>query len=74
MELWVFKSRAGTFKISQLSSGRTGLWVDNELLGSYHSPHSAAQEVFECTTGHEPWDENIEVDFPSELDDWRKIQ
>jgi hypothetical protein len=72
--VWVYKSKRGSFSIRRLQNGRFGLYVGDEMLGSYHTPEAAADDVFMCVTGHDPWDNQLTVDYPADLGDWQQLR
>lgn len=68
---WSYKTNVGTF-IIQPWQGRFGLFINNDCLGSYHSPEAAADDVFMCATGHYEWDRRLSVNHPCELGEWQR--
>lgn len=72
--MWLFRSKVGTFKIALHNNGRFGLWIGDELLGSYHSPHAAADDVYMYATGHWPWDQQMMVLEPCDLGEWQQVR
>lgn len=65
-----------TFRISP-KAGRpreTGLWLDDELLGSYQSPEAAADDVYVQVTGHHAWDTLKNANPPIDLSGWQRRQ
>ncbi len=72
--MWTFKTRYGTLKIMQLRNGRFGLYMNDEMLGSYHSPHAAADDVHMCSTGCWEWDQQLTVVSPCDLSEWQSHQ
>lgn len=67
---WVYKTNLGTFSIVPARQGGFDLWIGDEHLGHYTTPHQAADDVYTCTTGHYPWDCLAPVTEPSGLDEW----
>ena len=67
-----YKTRFGTFIIKPLldSPERVGLWMDDELLGTYHSPRSAADDVYTQHSNHDGWDAQPPVIEPADLTEW----
>lgn len=48
-----------------------GLYINEEFLGSYSSPISAADDVRSQHTGYYDWDDaDIGADYPTDLGDW----
>lgn len=58
-----------TFEIREVEHQRYELWIEDENLGSYESPESAAMDVATFNTGYIEWDrfENEKGDFPANL-------
>lgn len=71
--MWRFTTRLGTFRIQELPNSRYGLYMDTELLGSYHSPQGATEAVYSCTTGHYGWDSGGPVIVLRDLSDWEHV-
>ncbi len=71
--MWHFKTSVGTLKILRLSNSRYGLYLNDELLGSYHAPDGAAEVVFNCSTGHHGWDSSGPPLMPKDLSDWQYV-
>ncbi len=69
--MWLFKTKFGTLRIEKLPNSRYGLYLEDELLGSYHSAEAAAEIVYSCTTGHDGWDGGGPVVAPKDLTDWQ---
>ncbi len=67
---YIYKTRIGTFSILMQSGGRWGLWINDDLLGSYQSPESAANNVYTQTTGYYEWDSLDPVIEPCDLSEW----
>jgi hypothetical protein len=70
---WKYKSEHGTFTIHQAHDSRWILALDNDSLGSYHSPQAAADDVYVGVTGCFDWDSDTEVERPEDLSDWRQF-
>lgn len=68
-----YKSPVGIMLIRPLS-GRWGLYIGENLYGSYHSPAAAADDVYTHTTGCDEWDkQDGEIDEgPTDLSDWEQ--
>ncbi len=69
-----YKTSVGTVWIRPQPDalGRFELGIDNESLGSYHSPVAAADDVY---TGHTGWFELDTLDgsiLPCDLSEWEK--
>jgi hypothetical protein len=72
--MWLFRTRIGEFRIQKLQNARYGLYLEDELLGSYHSPDGAAEAVHTCSTGHAGWDGSGPVCTPGDLSDWQYME
>lgn len=72
--VFVFRSAYGMFVIKP-HNGRWGLWCGDELLGSYHRPEAAADDVYTQHTGCDGWDDK-EPDGtePMDLSEWERIR
>ena len=71
--MYRYKSKVGTFTIRTTTNGY-GLFFNGDLLGVYHSPVAAADEVFTHTTGEDSWDElDGNVNPPTDLSEWESI-
>ena len=71
---YYFQTNLGLFTIKSLEDGRFGLYENTNLLGSYHSAESAADDVYMCATGWNEWDEQESVDEPESLSEWMPNQ
>jgi hypothetical protein len=69
--MWCFRTKLGTLRIEKLPNSRYGLYLEDELLGSYHSAEAAAEVVSSCSTGHDGWDSSGPVVAPKDLTDWQ---
>lgn len=59
------------FFIKPLIYGNFGLFINDNLLGSYISPHAAADDVYHHFTGFDYWDELTYLDDePYDLSFW----
>jgi hypothetical protein len=56
MRGWRYQTSLGTFRITICRDRRLVLWMNDEQLGSYHSPNAAADDVYTQATGYAPWD------------------
>lgn len=65
-----YRSDVGTFWIGPDGSGRFRLGIDDERLGSYHSPKAAADDVYSQSTGCSEWDSLLATSEPSDLSEW----
>lgn len=70
--MWWYKTEVGIFKIIKNKFGYYDLWIDDEILGSYHSPWSAADDVYLQSTGHYEWDDLDPVTDPTDLSEWNR--
>jgi hypothetical protein len=68
--MWIYRSKIGTFKIIPNRKGRFDLWFDEDVLGSYHSPQMAADDVYTQSTGCFEWDSLDPVMEPADLSEW----
>jgi len=71
--MWVYRARIGTLTIKPLDDGRYGLFYDDELWGSWHSPWAAADEVYTHSSGCTDWDMSDE-DGPTDLSEWMRVR
>ena len=68
---WSYKiNSSDVFWITAQSNGRYLLSINDEGLGSYHSPESAADDVYSCTTGYYDWDNQGSCSEPTDLSEW----
>jgi hypothetical protein len=68
--MWFYRAHCGLFTIRILRDGRHGLWLDDELLGSYTAPVQAADDVYMQATGAYEWDDQESVEEPTDLSKW----
>ena len=70
MRIYEYNADIGTFEIRQVEHARYELWIEDEKLGTYEAPESAA-----FNTGYPEWDrfENDERNFPANLSQWAKV-
>jgi hypothetical protein len=71
--MWYYKTTFGTFKIKQQSNGYYGLWLSDELLGSYPSPEAAADDVYTQSSGAYEWDDHGPITDPTDLSEWQRF-
>ncbi len=73
-DCYYFESAAGLFSIRPTTNQpvRYALRLGDELLGSYHSPRSAADDVYVQSTGSIKWDGLRGVDMPTDLSEWER--
>lgn len=74
-----YKTKFGTFFIFPDNDNGFHLWIkdidgNEEKLGYYHTASMAADDVYHCATGYDEWDLQIDVDEPSDLEEWTKFQ
>lgn len=76
MRNYEYNADIGTFVIREIQHQRYELWIEDEQLGSYESPESAAMDVATFSTGFSEWDqlENEERHFPANLGQWSEIR
>lgn len=67
-----YRSHVGMMKIVPLRDGRWALCINDEALGSYHSPDAAADDVYTQNTGHFGWDSGPIPMTPLDLSDWER--
>ena len=65
--MYQYMSPIGCFLIKPQANSRWGLWLKDELLGSYHSALAAADDVYTQATGDYDWDSLDCVDIPTEI-------
>ena len=75
MRIYEFNADIGVFEIRQTGHERYELWIEEELLGEYETPESAAADVAAFDTGYNEWDkfESDGIAYPATIDDWAKI-
>ena len=76
MQSYIYNSDIGTFEIIQTRHEMYELWIGEELLGSYESAESAADDVSNFNTGYLEWDKfhNELEGFPSKIDEWTVVK
>lgn len=70
--IFVYKTPFGPLTIRPQSNGRWALWIRDEVLGSYHSPMAAADDVYCQVTGDYDFDDWDHDDIPTGLDEWER--
>ena len=70
--LFTLATPVGTFWIQPQPAGRVQLGIDRTKLRIYSSPTSAARDVYEQSTGYEPWDTLTAVRRPTSLKGWAR--
>ncbi|MDX1295077.1 MAG: hypothetical protein R3302_02350 [Sulfurimonadaceae bacterium] len=76
MRIYEYNADVGIFEIRQTEHARYELWIEDEQLGAYESPESAALDVAAFNTGYNEWDkfENDERNYPRNLGEWSKVE
>ena len=71
--IYFYRTPIGTFAIrpDRNIRGNFCLWIDEEKLGSYAAPELAARAVYMCATGWPLWDDQITVEHPVDLSEWK---
>ncbi len=72
--MWRFMTRLGILRIQKLPNSRFGLYLDTDLVNSFHSAEAAAEAVYRCSTGHYAWDISGPVIVPKDLNDWEYVE
>ena len=68
--MFYYDSPIGLFTI-QLEDGRYVLRLEEEILGRYHAPHAAADDVYTQHVGLELWDSlPLPADTPTGIAEW----
>ena len=71
--MFYYNSPVGTFWIKPRPDGRFALEINNDILGFYHSPVAAADDVYVHVTGYYPWDSlDGTVDGPTDIHEWNR--
>jgi len=68
-----YQTNVGKFTIKP-QSGRWLLSINDNTLGSYNSPHQAADDVYNHATNHNEWDEQLDIDDPTDLSEWKVLR
>ena len=73
-ETFFYRSPVGVFWIRPQpnSGGRFWLGIDDERLGSYHSPRAAADDVYCQATGWSEWDLLRRPNAPTDITEWER--
>lgn len=76
---YFYKTKFGTFFIIPDIKNGVSLWIkdiygSSDKLGWYPAPVHAADDVYHCASGFDDWDLQIDVDEPSDLEEWTKFQ
>ncbi len=72
-QIYHYKTSVGVFIIKPMRNNPNsfGLYINDELLGAYSSPVSAADDVRSQHTGYHEWDMlNLSANYPTDLGDW----
>ena len=70
---WSYQTDVGTFSIKPVQGGKFALYIDDEPLGTPQwTAGLAAHDVWMRSTGHKPWDDQDEIGYPRDIDDWQK--
>ena len=72
--MWKYESPIGTMFI-KFVNGKYGLFFNDELYGTWHSPSAAADDVYHHITGCEEWDslDGLLPYEPSDLSEWEEF-
>ncbi len=75
MRTYTYNTDIGTFEIREVGHQLYELWIEDENLGFYDSPESAAADVAAFNTGYIEWDrfENEEANVPADLGKWNFV-
>ena len=73
MKIYQYRSPIGRFLIKPQTNGRWGLWFKDDLLGSYHSAMTAADDVYMQATGDYDGDSLDGVDIPTDISEWEVV-
>jgi len=74
MKIYRYQSPMGLFLIKAQPNARWGLWFKDELLGSYHTPVAAVDDVYTQATGEYDWDTLEGVDIPTDVYEWEVVK
>ena len=76
MKIYTYNTDLGAFEIRQLSGKVFELLLEDEKLGEYESPQSAAADVATFNTDYVEWDEleNKIERYPKTLEEWTKVE
>jgi hypothetical protein len=70
---YTYKTKIGTFFIRRLTDVHWGLHFEEKLLGSYASPASAAESVYNQKTDYSEWDTLEKVTKPRNISEWKEV-
>lgn len=72
--MWLYQTKVGMFwiRFSPQGGGRYLLGIDDSVLGVYHSPEAASDDVYMRRTGWPPWDSLSSSQKPSDLTEWTR--
>jgi hypothetical protein len=73
MKIYPYRSPIGHFFIKSQADGRWGIWLKDDLLGSYNSAIAAADDVYTQVTGDYDWDTLDSVDIPTDISEWEVV-
>ncbi len=68
-----YKTKIGTFYIRKLTGEHWGLLFEENLIGVYSSPASAAESVYNQTTSNSEWDSLEQVTKPHDISEWKEV-
>lgn len=73
--MWIYRSQIGLMKIFQNQNHHYSLEINGTIYGSYHTPDTAAQDVYAHVTDCVQWDmlDGTVFDVPECIIDWTKI-
>jgi hypothetical protein len=74
MKIYQYKSPVGSFLIKPQANSFWGLWLKDNLLGSYQSAMAAADDVYMQMTGDYDWDSLVGIDIPTDISEWEVIE
>ena len=74
MRIYRYRSPIGHFRVEPQDDGRWALWFKEEILGSYHSPVAAADDVYTQSTGDYDWDSLRGADIPTDIYEWESFE
>jgi hypothetical protein len=70
--MYSYETIYGVFSIVEDPRGWYALFLNEEKLGSYPSPRSAAETVSAQSTGSAAWDLQQDAFVPPDLSEWSK--
>jgi len=76
---YFYQTQFGTFYIIPDNINGFSLWIKDldeseDKLASYISAEQAADDVYMCATGFDEWDNQGDVDNPTDIHEWTKFQ